>query len=271
MKPVDFFKLEKIAQVHRIMHIPYNYYSDFDFTKINMDIEWEDPLKQGKEISADDQDFGWSDNGLFYKGQRVRLYIRDQMNYGRYSRELPKFHLTWCKTLEDMHNKGRYEKYVVSTSTDNFFLINWVDGTKIIEQTYEKLDVCKHCLQALNWKGYSNNDKYTKRQIFDDFSIEEFFSEYNSDNTNQFAYLPGDSDVTAPVNIYPNEWSAISKSLRTGHLYCSKCQRKFSYEDRKNLHVHHRNGKKNDCRRSNLVVLCASCHQKEHPDHKILF
>ncbi|WP_369684361.1 HNH endonuclease [Selenomonas ruminantium] len=59
--------------------------------------------------------------------------------------------------------------------------------------------------------------------------------------------------------------------MRTGHLFCSRCQRQFSYEDRKYLHVHHRNGKKNDCRRSNLVVLCASCHQKEHHDHKILF
>jgi len=34
------------------------------------------------------------------------------------------------------------------------------------------------------------------------------------------------------------------------------------------LHVHHKNGRKNYCDESNLVVLCADCHQAKH-NHKI--
>ena len=271
MKPVDFFQISSIAQVHRIMHIPRGYYSDFDFNKKVLDLEWEDPLKQGIEIKPDDEGFGWSETGLFYNGQRVRLYIRDIMIFNNQieGRQLPKYHITWCKTLEAMHNAGKYEKYVVSTSTDEFFLINWVNGTKVVKQTYEKLRVCKNCLHALNWKGYADY-KYKKNDIYNKFSIEEFFKEYNSDNKGEFAYLPEDTDLTSPLNIYPNEWSVISRELRKGHLYCNKCFKRFTLADKGNLHVHHRNGKKNDCRRSNLQVLCSSCHQKEHPNHKIL-
>lgn len=262
MKVVDFFKIPSIAQVHQIMKIPPNYYTDFDFSKIENFMEWVDPLKQGKEISADDDNLGWDEHGFIYDGRRIRLYIRDRLTYYH---SLPKYHLTWCKTLQDKHNKGELKKYVVSTSTDDKFLINWVDGEKIVEQTYEKLSVCKNCLFKLKWKGYD----YKRNDVFENFSIEEFFETYN-DNENQFAYIPGDTDLTAPPNVYPNDWAIISRELRENRLQCTKCHRKFTMEDKRMLHVHHRNGIKSDCKRSNLVVLCAHCHQEEHPDHQIM-
>lgn len=270
MKPVDFFKISAISYVHRKMNIPKNYYTGFDFSKKNNSVEWEDPLKQGKEISVEDENFSWDENGFIYGGQRVRLYIRDRMSYLRNSttNSLPRYHLTWCKTLQTQHNRGQYQKYVISTSTDDLFLINWVDGQKIVDKSYERLCVCKNCLSKLRWKGYGS-DYYTSKEVFKNFSIDEFFAEYNDDNESQFAYLPDDTDITAPPNIYPNDWKIISTRLRTGHLYCTKCNRQFTFQDKGKLHVHHRNGIKNDCSPSNLVVLCAKCHQEEHPEHQI--
>ena len=112
MKTIDFFQNKEIAAVHRKMNIPRNYYADFDFSKKEISLDWEEPLKQGLEIKADDENFGWSEKGLFYNGARVKLYIRDQMIYLRGDNsKLPRYHITWCKTLADMHHNGKYEKY----------------------------------------------------------------------------------------------------------------------------------------------------------------
>ena len=272
MESINFFRIQQIAAVHHRMRIPPNYYTDFDFIKKQSQVQWEDPLKQGKEIKANDENFGWTDNGLFYNGQQVRLYIRDVMIYnGNIDRErLPRYHITWCETLEKMHQAGRYDKYVVSTSTNNAFLVNFVDGSKLVKSSYEDLPVCKNCLRKLDWKNYRQANQRIKAQIFASFSIEEFFETCEHGNEGNLAYLPSDTDLTAALNVYPNEWKVISKTLRSNKLKCNRCGKTYDINDKSKLHVHHKNGKKNDCRRSNLEVLCASCHQKEHPDHIIL-
>lgn len=244
---------------------------EYNFSKKASNFTWEDPLKQGITIKADDENFSWSADGLFYKGKRVLLYIQDQpLYYYTEGANNYKFHITWCKTLEKMHRQHKYDKYVVSTNTEGMFSIRLVDGTKVVKRVVEPLHVCKNCLNALNWHGYANANREERNRIYENFSLEEFFEEFHNDNSDNFAYTPRNTDMTAPPNIYPKEWDVLSKMYREEHHWqCAKCGRIMSADERHLLHVHHKNGRKDDCRISNLIVLCADCHQEEHKDHKI--
>lgn len=89
------------------------------------------------------------------------------------------------------------------------------------------------------------------------------------DNSENFLYLPEENDLTAPTNVYPDDWNEISRRLKEKYNYtCQECHRKF-FDCKSLLHVHHKNGLKNDCRESNLEVLCYDCHQAKH-NHKIM-
>ena len=102
MKVIDFFQIPSIAHVHQIMKITKGYYTGFDFSKKDNIIEWEDPLKQGIELSVKDLDDLKSDKfGFSYKGRRVRLYLRDRMIQWR--DKLPSYHLTWSSASEHVN------------------------------------------------------------------------------------------------------------------------------------------------------------------------
>ena len=248
------------------MGISKNAKSDF---KINIEFEkpiWENPKVKEVEISADDENLIWTDDGIYYQGRRVILYIRDiNIYYGEVQE--PKFHLTWCQTLKRMHSQGRYAKYVVAIRVDKKFKLNYMQNNEIVETVEKELDVCKHCLQALNWKGYNFATGTRKNHIYENFSVEEFFKSVDNDNQKNFSVVPEHTDISAPPNIYPPTWNIISKMLRTEAGYiCSDCGKEILESGK--LHVHHINGIKNDCSRANLEVLCADCHQKKH-NHKI--
>lgn len=268
MVPVNFSKFPEFISIRRELRIPDNYPADFKLDRhATFEVDWEEPLKQGLDIKADDENFIWSDQGLFYNGRRVLLYIRDQQ--AQYYNNGYKYHITWCRTLQQMHDNHRYDKYVVSTNTDGIFRINLVAGNTIQSQIEEKLNVCKNCLTALNWKNYQNEEFKKKKRIYEEFSLEEFFDVFKGDNQQNFAIIPDETDISASPNLYPEEWKFISKQFKKLHHYqCSACKRKI--DDPKRLHVHHINGVKNDCRSSNLRVLCADCHQEQHLEHKIL-
>ena len=220
------------------------------------------------EIDTDDENFIFTDDGIFYQGHRVILYIRDQVQYFNDERRGEyKFHVAGCSTLRQIYKQGDYGKYVVAENTTEIFKVNYIYDNDFTEATI-RLRVCKHCLKLLNWQGYKKSSATAKNKIYENFSLEEFFRVMNNDNKRNFDILPDYTDETAPLNIYPPNWAIISKMLRTeSGFVCSDCHRKIS--DIKNLHVHHVNGIKSDCSRSNLEVLCAPCHQKRH-SHKIL-
>ena len=264
----DFMELTGFKWLRQQMHIPRDYPVDFSVDVGLTERDWDDILLKGLEITSDDEDFEILDDGFAYQGRRVLVYIRDQLAQYRDQNSGYRYHLTWCRTLESMNNRGRFKKYVVSTNTDGYFQINYVSDSRVVEKTVEPLHVCKNCLSTLNWKGYQGRSWPEKDRIFEEFDLEEFFAAHADDNLNEFHIVPDASDISAPPNVYPKDWAVISKQYkRWQNMTCKRCGRHF--KSLSELHVHHRNGVKSDYRPSNLEVLCPNCHQIEHPDHKI--
>lgn len=222
-------------------------------------------LGAGLEVDLADVEFN---TGLAsYKGRQVLLYIKDHgIRVGRALEDGSdgnKFHIADCKTLGEMKKKGRFDRYVVTNDLSGMFSIAGEDkDTRQHIDGKTELNVCKLCLQHLNYQGYQNKSKAV---IFKTFNLADFFDTYSS----FFKIEP--SGIADSANVgYSNDWSEISKTLKKKKLYiCQQCTLDLSLQQRL-LHVHHINGVKNDNNQSNLKVLCADCHRKQ-PDHAHMF
>lgn len=208
-------------------------------------------------------------NGLLaYKGHQILLYIQDQgsaiqqvLHDGSKGR---RFHLADCKTLKDMRERGRFERYVVTQNLDGEFPVSGVDWkTKELVEGTANLWVCQNCLKELNYKGAANGKTY---QIAKDFDIEEFFSTYSS----FFPHLPRRRAGRHEEDGYTPDWPQVAAHYKASQDFnCESCGVNLSGQ--KNLlHVHHKNGVKGDNRHSNLQALCACCH-RDQPQHGWMF
>jgi hypothetical protein len=200
------------------------------------------------------------DGTLSYRGQRVVLHIRDLMRV-RDDQDLPRFHVSYCDTLETMRANKRWHRYVVANPTLNEFTINWIETTTITK--IERLDVCQPCLIRLGWNGfsYSSMNKKQRREVVTGFTLAEFFSRYPKD---LFSVLPKYKDTTAPINNYPPDWAEIrAKKINSANSTCERCNLTLNEEKTKWLHVHHEDGDKTNSTAENLKVLCLGCHANE--------
>lgn len=222
-------------------------------------------LREGIAVSIDDIEI--LDNGLLsYKGRQVLLYIQDHnwnvvnaLNNGASGN---KFHVASCRTLDNMNSRGRYNRYVAKNDIDGIFFI---DGKNNDTQEYASgetdLKVCKNCLKHLNYKGYEDSSNFIKKELFDRFSLETFFDEYQQ----FFKYKPkyGAGKVKSK---YTDNWSEVSIRYRDSVSWvCENCNIDLT-QYAELLHTHHINGVKQDNSSSNLKALCCECHAKE-PNH----
>ncbi len=186
-------------------------------------------------------------------GKQILLHIKKVNNFG--DNRLPKFHFYECRTLKDMKNKGKFEKYVMTQRKDGYFLMDVNTGSGYIERE-EKLDVCKNCL---NWY----KSEYGKKYSVETFDIPAFFEHFGD---SRFTEMPKHTDIFAPKSGYTDDWNDISKQRKEQFGYiCQQCSIDLS-NYKKFLQTHHVNGVENDNRHNNLKVLCIECHSKQF-DH----
>lgn len=200
------------------------------------------------------------DGTLGYEGKRVSVHIRDVQAIGG-NHHIPRFHISNCRTLDEMRHKGRFERYVVSDRDDDVFFIRIDSGP--LKQT--SLNVCQNCLDRLSWDGFSSESpRETRYRIVENFTLRRFFERYPK---TPLSRLPKHTVDTAPLNDYPLNWDEISNELRRQLRYtCQECGLEVGSENRRFLHVHHRNGLKYDTAPENLRCLCIECHA-DAPGH----
>ena len=250
-----------------------------------------DPLRQielrlESGIEVDRQDIKTVGPFLTYKGEALAiLYIFNSnastealLNNEAGLGGPPKFHFTWCQTLEKMTENNRFDRYVLSRSKSNHFRVEGVDVPNGINPRYTdserkiledvRLYPCQHCLKEMGYKGFSNSQpRPVKLQQVEDFSIKEYLSE-NDGLLTVMKHLPHTLAKDAKKGGYTKDFPEISRVLREKeHWCCTKCG--VDMRDKKEgLHVHHINGQKNDNREVNLKVLCALCHKNVDDYHK---
>ena len=224
-------------------------------------------LGEGLEVSIDD--LGIS-GGLFeFKGRQVLLYIPD---HARKAEEVlagrdegKKFHLCHCKTLEDMRNRNRFNRYFATTDLSGEFTITGttIDRKRPIEGR-SSLFVCMNCLKKLNYQNSAVAGSV--RAVRNKFNIQEFFETYSS----CFPYMPRDKADPGSETAYTSDWADVSARKRAAVDYvCEECRLDLEQEKRL-LHVHHIDGQKGNNRPGNLKALCVDCHRKQ-PMHGHLF
>lgn len=223
----------------------------------------------GIELESLDEIRVLDDGTLAYKDSRVLVYIRDISTYRAHKRlqeQLPKFHLSNCDTLRKMRQRNRFERYVISTRDDGQFEVRHIQeaGDPVTELL--ALNVCKNCLDELKFNGYQRQTPLNIRlQLFSEFKLEDYFTQYPRSPINR---PPLHTDRTSPLNDYTDDFEFISKRLKAEKGWvCPHCHVDLSAPQlRRYLHSHHKNGRKNDNRPSNLEVMCIGCHA-DQPMH----
>ncbi len=226
----------------------------------------EEALRRIGQEGIDVEDFGEvkreSDGTLSYKGKRVVVYIRDVAKY-KDSQSLPRFHFSFCRTLDGMVQDKRWHRYVVANREDGAFIVKFV-GDRARTQDL-RLNVCQNCLEQLGWAGFQYTmPQPTKRNIVQNFKLSDFFEKYPKD---LLSVIPKHTYETAPINDYSPDWGMISERIKSQRGYvCEKCDIHLLGAEKKHLHVHHEDGDKTNVSPENLIVLCIKCHADE-PRH----
>jgi len=242
-----------------------------DFGKVKMASLNISHLKEklrGRGIDVNIKKVDVADDGtLFYRGEKVLIYIRDQYLAWIDSGHEYKYHISNCYTLQKMRSENRYYRYVASARTDGKFPVNYIDyDNNIVEKKkFAEMHVCRGCLRNLNYKGYADATGWEKNKIYKNFNLEDFFNKYGA-NSNNFEVIPAQTDISAPEFVYPED-KTLYKKIKLLHGYtCEKCGINLtSYPEF--LSIHHINGNITDNNPDNLKVLCLDCHAEE-PGHQ---
>jgi len=224
-------------------------------------------LSQGKEVRLEDLSY---DNGLLsFDGRQVLLFIPDQFKPVDQVQQQPKdgtrFHVSDCKTLQQMRQAGRFKRYYATNKLDGFFQIRGRDSRGLNAELTSGLCVCMNCLEAVNYRNYAIATP-RRSSIWQEFEIAEFFNTFST----SFKHLPRNIAPRPGSGDYTPDWASVSAEVRRECGFkCDGCDLDLSHH--KNLlHVHHINGVKHDNAAANLRPLCADCHRKQ-PMHERIF
>lgn len=188
-------------------------------------------------------------------GEVLFLYIPDlsyltrQTRSGKPIRDIPenrnKIHLCYCETLQTMERQSRSYRYCATNKHTGKFPVKYDDK----DEKEVELNVCKHCLKLLN------TDKFGQ---YSNFNFKEFYQHH----CYAVPWFEGVPKVLYGVE-YPPNWKQLSYQIRAERDWkCEKCGRDCS-KQKYMLDLHHINGVKSDCSRSNLKALCRDCHRQE--------
>ena len=206
---------------------------------------------------------------IIHEGKQFVLYIMTPYEDVDSLSEIPagktRFHLVFCQTLENMKREDRYERYVVTDERHGNFNIHPYDKELKAhgKEMQARLGPCKHCLRHLNYNGYADAGWAGRKEIFENFSLEEFFEKYET----QIPVKPKHSHLSSPENNYTPDWDKTSTECRRKHNWQCSCCEAFFRENKPLLHTHHKDGNKRNNISSNLIPLCAACHTKQ-PGHE---
>lgn len=166
----DHVGLDQLRQQMRAELTPWRSGGDWEPIDIDGMLVTIGLVTTGIDIRLDEIEYA-SDGTLEYEGQKVVVYIRDQ-----HIRYPYKFHVADCWALSEAKSQGRYDsRYVVTTRRDGRFTVNFLGGERGVER---RLDVCRCCLDRLNYRGYSDEETQQAEQdeIMESFDLNEFFS-----------------------------------------------------------------------------------------------
>lgn len=243
---------------------------NFSLTEIWRDTEIEfDVLLRTSGVEISIEELEYEQGLLSVKGRQVLLFIPDQGNYIEDALADPskgrKFHVMDCSTLIEMKSKNRFGRYTVTNNLSGSFDVHGINRANQKFSGKIRLNVCRNCMKELNYKAYTHLTSPKKNELVSQFNFEEFFSTYSS----LFKHVPV-KHTDGFEGGYSNDWAKISSALRQDKEFtCQHCTVNLS-SNKSLLHVHHKNGVKNDNKLSNLIVLCADCHRKE-PFHQHMF
>lgn len=239
-----------------------------DFS-INIDLRTLDPIdiELGQGIAVGLEDVEIESGLLHYKGRQILLYIPDhgpridQALANPKGKGVNRFHVCDCRKLQEMRERGRYERYVATNDLEGDFEVYGVSQANGERKGIAQLAVCMFCLERLNYKGYQGKTWNERRNIPREFSLEEFFSTYSS----YFRHMPSRWAGGEQNAGYTDDWPEISGRYKAEQDFqCEKCGVSLKERaHRRLLHVHHKNGVKTNNQYSNLIALCADCHRKE--------
>jgi hypothetical protein len=222
---------------------------------------------------------------LTYRGEHLAiLYILNStssafdLENNDPGKSTPKFHLTWCRTLEQMTQRGKFAKYVLSRTESNLFKVEAYERDhnekKRLGERHMlegiRLFPCQNCLNDLGYKGFElKTPKPTRIEQVKDFDIKTFLQE-NDGNLTVMKHLPKTLAQNAKAGGYTQDFPEISRRLRKeSNWTCTECGINMT-DKKEGLHTHHLNGVKHDNRDSNLKVLCALCHKGVDEHHRTM-
>lgn len=183
------------------------------------------------------------------------VYISEIKRWALDSYGYPKFHIFNCRTLVQMRNGGKVQRYKKTLRDDGKFLMI-VSGEDDSQTRYISLEICGNCLSHYN-------TRFNRRVTKPTFNIKEYTQEPIRDSSLELKSELFKDDFESVPQFYAKNWREISDNLKKLKNYtCQKCGIKLEGA-KKYLHTHHMDSNPSNNIIGNLKVLCIECHADE--------